>query len=111
MHFEELKKHLSRKKDKVVIEEENNWRIKFTVSNPAFEKFFSVCYLDSFSPDIPGTRNLRRERPRYKYYWMLFEQENYPQQGRFFTISDTSWYANEEEVIDAVKRFCRNWRR
>ena len=55
--------------------------------------------------------NLPASAVQSSQYWMLFEQENYPQQGRFVTISDTSWYANEEEVIDAVKKFCRNWRR
>ena len=111
MHFEELKRHLSRKRDKVVIEEENNWRIKFTVSNPVFEKYFTVCSLDSFSPDIQGTRNLRRERPMYKYYWMSFTQENYPQKQQSVTIADMSWYSDEEDVINAIKRFCRNWRK
>ena len=110
-NFEKIKAHLNRKRDTIIIEEENDWNIAFTVSNGIFRKHFYICYLDSFSPDLNSTANLRRERPMYKYYWMSFTQENYPQQQRFVTIADMSWYADEDDVIDAIKRFCRNWRK
>lgn len=110
-YFEEIKAYLNRKKDRVVFEEENDWNITFTVNNDIFIKHFYICYLDSFSPDLESTENLRQERPMHKYYWMSFTQENYPQQQRFVTIADMSWYFDEEDVIDAIKRFCRNWRK
>ena len=110
-NFEKIKVHLNKKRDTVIIEEENDWNIAFTVSNGIFRKHFYVCYLDPSSPDLKSTANLRRERPMYKYYWMSFVQENYPQQQQFVTITDMSWYSDEEDVIDAIKRFCRNWRR
>ena len=109
-HFEQLKKHLTRKRDAVNIMKETPDMIEFTVSNKFFEKWFHVRYLDSFSEDEPSTRHLQKERPRGHHYWMSFDQENYPQKGRFVTITDMSWYADEEDLVQAVKRFCRNWR-
>ena len=37
MYFEELKKHLLRKHDMVVIEREDNYSISFTVTNKCFK--------------------------------------------------------------------------
>lgn len=111
MYFEELKKYLLRKHDRVVIEREDNYSISFTVTNKCFEKHFFVYYIDSFSPDLDSTKNLRQERPANKYYWMCFTQENYPQRQQFVSITDMSWYSSEECIIESVKRFCRNWRR
>jgi len=110
-HFIELKKHLNRKRDKVVIYAETDDMICFDVKNKYFEKAFYIWYFDDDSPDLSQTKSLRDERPIYKHYWMTFNQENYPQRGQFVCICDMSWYANEDELITQIKRFCRNWRK
>ena len=108
--FSTILEHLSRKRDKVIIEENTDNFLQFTVKNKYFEKFFTVFYIDSETPKdfVP---NLQRERPMYKYYYLDFEQENYPQDGNLVTITGWKWFHNEDEVISEIKRLCRNWRR
>ena len=107
-HFREILKHLSRKRvDDVEISTLENNFLQFTVKNKWFEKFFTVHYRDGFSEDD----SLAKERPRGFYYYMQFEQPNFPQKGYLVEIGDWNWYQTEDDVIDAVRRFCRNWRR
>ncbi len=107
MYFDKIKTHLKRKHDETIIEEETTWRILFSVRNNYFTKNFCICYVDG---DFTES-GLKQERPADKCYWMAFEQNNYPQQGELVTIADMSWYMTENEVIEAIKRFCKYWRR
>ena len=111
MSFEKIKEHLQRKRDEVVIKEENSWMMKFVVKGKFFEKHFYVIDFKSPDIDLDATKNLRESRPMHKRYWMTFVQENYPQWGQFVTITNISWYASQEDVLETIKRFCRNWRR
>ena len=107
MRFEKIKQHLSRKRtDRVEIEYESENYLQFTVKGKWFEKYFAIHYRDGFSKED----SLTMERQRGYHYYMQFSQPDYPQNGNLVEISDWSWYQTEEDIIEQIKRFCRNWR-
>ena len=103
-HFERIKKHLSCKRvDKVNIEKEAENGIQFTIQNKYTEKYFVITHFDH--------NHDTQERPTWHYYYVWFEQENYPTNDGFVSIVGGKWCTDEEDVIREIERCCRNWNR
>jgi glycerol-3-phosphate dehydrogenase len=47
----------------------------------------------------------------WHYYYVWFEQENYPTNDGFVSIVGGKWCTDEEEAIREVERCCKNWNR
>ena len=109
--FRNVLKHLSRKRDEVKIIEQTENVLEFEVTNGYFEKWFRIIYLGDEENADKSFENLRKQRPMYMHYFISFCQTDYPQRGRFVNIEDTRWLPNEEEVLDTIKRYCKNWRK
>lgn len=97
--FTQIKQYLNRMRNatyEILIDEPNLFQ--FEVRSKYFEKLFTIHYRDGTQGD-----RLDSERPRWYYYYLQFEQPNFPCRDRFCTLSEWKWYLTEEDVLNRIK--------
>ena len=116
-NFNEIKKHLARKRNvKVEITEDKPEMLQFTVTGDRYEKLLTVFYRDGNSEDDESFQALIEPRPMWHHYYVFLSQEMVPFCDRwgnqeFGTVEGGQWCLDEEDALDEIKRLCRNWRK
>ena len=112
--FEKIEKHVRSKRTHPKIKYLDDYTIEFTVETNFYDKYFRIHYQDSITESQNASKWNGRctfPRDRNQHYNVYFCQENVPMSGRFVTITGDRWFQTEEDVIDEIKRLCRNWQR
>ena len=110
--FNKIIQHLLRKRTKPEITWMDKYTIEFTIEDKLYKKYFMLHYQDTFTEEDENSSvwNYKHGRPLNKYYRLYYCQENVPQRGNLVTIEDEKWFQTEYEVIDEIKRLCKNWK-